>query len=209
MISFDQDGGMSMYFEHASVSTKRWTVLLAFLLLMGCGGSIISDAANTLFYENLEPFSITIYPLHVVRGQSIDHDPILAERLAGWLQEQSQALPFVAKDTISVPIEWGVNQARMLRRSAETFSARISESAIETEYALLVEILSNPDESWVGGVHFYLVDQTGRIASAGLSNSHHQVFKDVEPQDREGGYRVLTGMLEASWGSKLVSVNAD
>jgi len=191
-----------MYAKISSSSTSRGIVLFIFLLLTGCG-SIISKEAREKFYGSPEPFSVTVYPVHMVLGDSaVAHDTALAERLAGWLQEHNLACPVVADQPVEVPIQWGHNQARMLRRSAETFSRQVAASGIETDYALLVEILSNPTETWVGGVHFYLSDRNGLLASGGLSNSHHREFKQVNPQDREGGYEVLVRVLSRVWGRR-------
>jgi len=49
------------------------------------------------------------------------------------------------------------------------------------------------------GVHFYLADRTGRLASGGLTNSHWVEFEAVRPKDRQGGHAVAIRRLRRVW----------
>ena len=129
------------------------------------------------------------------------NDPEMALALAEFLESEGIAAAARVGEPIEVPFRAGVNQARMLRRSAAAFSERIAERGTDTDYALLVEILTNRDETWVGGVHFYLADPQGRIAELSLSNSHHERFKAVDPTDRHGGFEVAKGLLQDALGN--------
>ncbi len=177
----------------------QW-ILIAILLvfLTGCW-SIISKEASETFQNRKGPFSVTVYPIHVIKGSYVEHDNELSKMLIDFLKVENLAEPLLSQNPMEVPIQWGRNQAKMLQRSAETFSEEVAKADIETEYALLVEILCNENESWVGGVHFYLADQKGLIASGRLSNSHHKDFKEVNPKDRNGGYEVLIRLIKNAW----------
>jgi Mor family transcriptional regulator len=191
---------MQMMKRNVHQAALSWIIAFTLLLfLTGCW-AVISKEAKEKFNSRQGPFSVTIYPIHVIKGKSVEHDQKLSKKLADFLKEENLANPLVSDDQIDVPIQWGRNQAKMLQKSAETFSQEVSKAGIETEYALLAEILCNKDENWVGGVHFYLADQNGLIASARLSNSHWSEFKEVNPKDRYGGYKVLISMLQNAWG---------
>jgi hypothetical protein len=172
--------------------------ILALLFALGLGlacASPFSREAEEAFLADTGPFSVTIYPVHVVLGQEIEDDALLAVQLAEFLSGDKLANPTISESPIEVPMEWGRNQAAMYRRSGERFGAAVAAAGIETEYALLVEILCDDEETWVGGVHYYLVDAGGQLASGGGSNSHHKEFKEVDPVDREGGIEVAFRML--------------
>lgn len=191
---------MQMMKRNVHQTTLSWIIVLTlFLFLTGCW-SVISKEAKEKFKSRQGPFSVTVYPIHVIKGQSVEHDQKLSKKLVDFLKEENLANPVLSDDPIDVPIQWGRNQARMLQKSAETFSQEVTKAGIETEYALLAEILCSKDENWVGGVHFYLADQNGLIASARLSNSHHREFKEVDPKDRNGGYEILIRLLQKVWG---------
>lgn len=49
------------------------------------------------------------------------------------------------------------------------------------------------------GIHFYLSDRRGLLASGGLTNSKWPEFQEVMPKDRQGGYEVLIRMLREEW----------
>ena len=83
---------------------------------------------------------------------------------------------------------------------ARRFGPRSSaESGITTDYAMLVEILCNSEETRVRAVHYYVVQSDGQIAHTHISNSHFDDFNEVDPRDRSGGYAVLLRMLESEW----------
>ncbi|MCK4577980.1 MAG: hypothetical protein KAU50_04275 [Candidatus Marinimicrobia bacterium] len=168
-------------------------------LLTGCG-SILSEEAHVVLIARTEPIQVTVFPVHVVLGDSaIVHDNALTTDLVDWLRANGLAQPVQAGTPAEVPIQWGRNQAAMLRRSAEAFAGLMAADPPQTGYALMVEILSNRTESWVGGIHYYLVDQEGRLAAVGLTNSHWKEFQQVKPKDRAAGLEVLKLMLREGW----------
>ena len=50
------------------------TLALGALLLASCVGSILSPEAHEAFLARQEPVSVTVYPVHVVKGAEIEHD---------------------------------------------------------------------------------------------------------------------------------------
>ena len=179
---------------------RRSTCLLLLLSisLAGCW-SYISKEAQQKFQSLEEPFSVTVYPVNVVKGSTVEHDEDLAIRLMTFLHEENLANPVLGTAPVEIPIKWGYNQAKMAQQSAIAFATEVKATGIQTEYALLVEILCNSTETKVGGVHFYLSDRTGNLASGGLTNSHWEEFQEVQPHDRQGGYEVATRMLRRIW----------
>jgi hypothetical protein len=177
-------------------STGFWLLLL--ISLTGCW-SYVSKEAQHRFLAVEGPFSVTVYPVNVVKGTTVDHDEDLAVRLMAFLRQENLANPVLATAAVEIPVTWRHNQARMAYQSAVAFADAVRTTGIQTEYALLVEIFCNPAETKVGGVHFYLSDPTGNLASGGLTNSKWEEFQEVQPHDRQGGYEVATRMLRRIW----------
>ena len=177
---------------------STWLWLLLSICLTGCW-SYISKEAQERFQALEGPFSVTVYPVHVVKGPTVEHDEDLAIRLMAFLREEKLANPVLSTETVEIPVTWRHSQPRMAHQSAIAFAEQVKTTGVQTEYALLVEIFCNPAETKVGGVHFYLSDPTGNLASGGLTNSHWEEFKEVQPQDRQGGYEVATRMLHRIW----------
>jgi hypothetical protein len=177
-----------------------WLLLILFLPLGACFNSYISREARQAFQNHARPFTVTVYPVNVVRGPEVVHDAELGRQIADFLRREGLADASVGLPAMEIPVKWGHDQAGMAKRSAESFAARVEEANIGTDYALLVEILCNPDETWVGGVHYYLADREGRLADGGLTNSHWAEFKEVRPCDRRGGFEVARLMLTGNWG---------
>jgi hypothetical protein len=177
---------------------STWLWLLLFICLTGCW-SYVSKEAQQKFLALDGPFPVTVYPVHIVKGTTVEHDEDLATRLIAFLREENLANPVLGTAAVEVPVTWRHNQARMAHQSATAFADEVKKTGVQTEYALLVEIYCNPAETKVGGVHFYLSDRTGNLASGGLTNSHWEEFKEVQPHDRQGGYEVATRMLRRIW----------
>jgi len=179
----------------------RFTVWLELMLTIALGGcwSYISKGAQHKFESREGPFSVTVYPVNVVRGGRLEHDEDLGHKLVTFLREEGLADPVSGTPAVEIPVKWRPNEAKMAQQSATAFAAKVKEAGIQTDYALLAEILCNPDETGVAGIHFYLSDRAGKLASGGLSNSDWEEFREVKPHDRQGGYEVLIRMLRRDW----------
>ncbi len=168
---------------------------------VGCK-SLESKDASAKFINEKESVSMLVYPVRVIQGGKIDNDPNLSQKLISQLSEFDKIKFVTTNDTLSIPFQWRHNQARMLRQSATGFSAGITKANIETEYALLVEILGNGEETWVGGVHYYICNKNGEIVKLGLNNSHWEAFQQVNPKNRQDGMLVAVKMLTEYFKSR-------
>ncbi len=172
--------------------------LLLPLILSGCW-SYISKEAHNRFEGREGRFSVTVYPVNVVKGGTVEYDEDLARKVVTFLQKENLANPVLGTDAVEIAVNWGSNQAKMAQQSAKAFASIVKERGIQTEYALLVEFLCNKNETHLGGVHFYLSDRAGLLASGGLTNSHWEEFEEIQPHDRQGGYEVVIRMLRRIW----------
>lgn len=183
------------------LQSLRWgfAVLLVLLsIVTGCE-QVVSEDARDQFENRTKPFSVTVFPIHVVSGNEIEHDPALAQRLAEFLKSSHLAEPVVSKDYIEMPAYYGVAETKRIRLAARHFKRTIDQVDLTTDYALMAEMVSNPEKTRVLGVYFFLADRFGRIASARMANSHHQEFQKIQPKNRTDGFRVLTGMIREGW----------
>jgi phosphoribosylformimino-5-aminoimidazole carboxamide ribonucleotide (ProFAR) isomerase len=185
----------------ATINRTGVATLLAAALTASIAGcwSYVSDDAHERFVSRSGPFSVTLYPVHVMRGPELVHDAALAQALAADLEQQGLAKAVVAQGPIEYSFEGGHNEAKMAKHSAEAFAAQVRGAAITTDYALMVEVLANPGETVVIGVHYYLVERGGAIADGSLTNSHWEEFDKVRPHDRQGGLEVAKLMLRRAW----------
>ena len=172
--------------------------ILLLITLTGCSSYILKEARQT--FQALEgPFSVTVYPVNVVKGPTVEHDEDIACQIMDFLRRENLADPELGTVAAEIPVKWRHDQSKMAQQSAIAFASIVKETGIETEYALLVEILCNRSETKVGGVHFYLSDRAGNLADGELRNSHWKEFKEVQPHDRQGGYEVVIRVLRKAW----------
>jgi len=173
-------------------------VIISVSLLFIYGCVPISKEAEKKFLQRTGPFSVTVFPVNIVTRDSTEHDTILAKRIIEFLKNEKLADGILADKPAEFNFERSPNQAKMASNSGRAFIEIIKSKKLDTDYALLVDIL------WFGrnvyGVHFYLTDRDGRIASFGLTNSHWEEFKKVNPIGRSDGCTIAELMMKRLWG---------
>ncbi len=180
---------------------KRWRLkavgfglcLGALWASAGCRG-IIDEEANATFLKTLGRTSVTIYPAFVRQGQESSYEPGAAEAVGEFFADEGLATVTVSQEQVPISGGWHMNQARMLRESAEDFAKYVVEHDVATDYALLPEYLTG-STGGVGGIHCYLLDAEGTVAYAVLLNSHHRPFYEADPQTVADCTAVLIGVL--------------
>lgn len=156
-------------------------------------------AARATFEQRDDLFAVTLFPIHVVRGPNTSHEFMLTKRFAGYLTDMNLARPLVTEEILDVPVRWGRNQARMFRRSREACAERMRAASVSTPYALMVEILAGHSGNHVGGLHYYLADRDGQIVDQGLINSHHDLWRELQPAGVPEAYDLLERWVCESW----------
>ena len=170
-------------------------VVSVLVFLTSCG--VVDKEGQKIFFARSGPFEVTVYPVHVVISETTQADTSLQMQLIRYLNQSGMAKAVASERDIAIPFTWGANQAKMFRRSATSFAAAIQLDKPATPYALLVETLSIGIEENMGGVHFYLVDSTGKVVAGSLSNSHWEAFKSISPKGRNEGMKVAYRLLNS------------
>jgi hypothetical protein len=178
---------------------KALCLLVAASLISGCY-EYISPEASKAFTARTEPFSVTVYPVNVIRPPGTLHPDIeLAEKVVAFLETEGLAQPVLATEPVLYDFVFSPNQAKIVANSAKGFAAQVSAAGIETDYALVVEIMMMPDGT-PGGVHYYLSDRKGELADGSFTNEHWDEFKAVQPKTPDDGCEVAIRMLRRTWG---------
>ena len=174
-------------------------LLVVALLLSGCYSYLSPDASEE-FNARTAPFSVSVYPVNVIKPPGTIHPSIrLAEKLVTFLETEELAKPVLVKERVRYEFVFSANQTKIVANSAKAFAAQVREAGIATDYALLVEIMMLPNGE-PGGVHYYLSDPQGELADGSFTNDHWDEFKAVQPKTAEDGYEVAIRMLRRTWG---------
>jgi len=181
-------------------SVVKVLVLLTAASLLSSCYKYISSGASEEFNAKAEPFSVSVYPVNVIRPPGvIEPDIELAEKVATFLETEGLANPVLAKEPVLYDFVFSRNQAKIVANSAKAFAAQVSQAGIDTDYALLVEVMIMPD-GLPGGVHYYLSDPQGELADGSFTNDHWDEFKEVQPKTPDDGCEVAIRMLRRTWG---------
>ena len=178
---------------------KRIGYLILLVTLLGGCWRYVSREAHQAFLAREDPISVSVYPVRVVTGPDADYDVDLAEQLVEYFQMEGLAVAELYPQPARIPVEWSHNQAKMAENAAKEFAVYVASADLKTDYALLVDLLCNPNETKVGGIQVYIADQSGRLASGRLSNSHWDEWKEIQPHDRQGGLEVAKRLIQMSW----------
>ena len=165
---------------------------IATVFVSGCG-SIVNPQAKEALFQTLGNTSFTVFPAFV-RSDGASYDADAAERIGEFLTADGLGDVTLSNEDVPITGSWGMNQAKMLRESAEDFAGYVRDHPIETEYALLAEYLIL-GTGIPGGIHCYVLDAQGSVAHVVLLNSHWSAFADADPQTVEDCTGVLIEVL--------------
>lgn len=169
------------------------------VILINCGGLDISEIAMRDFESRAGAFEVTVLPVRVVAGGEAEYNNDLGLDLVSFLEETGIAAGQLSETAIEFPVQWHRNQAKMLRESAAAVSEAVPGLQLDTKYALQVELLCNPQKTYVGGIHLYLLNQAGEYVDVRLSNSHWAEFKEIVPKSPQDGLEVAKLMIKNNW----------
>lgn len=178
------------------MSTTTQLALALLFAAAACRGPI-DPQAHERFRSELGAATLTVFPAHVNRAGVQEWDASAAERLAalcaseGWFDARASTV------LVPLPVEWHMNQARMLRDGAEAFAAWVRQHPLETRYALITDYLLGTQEA--GGVHVLVVDAEGRVADVSLWNSHWEPFREIRPKSVDDCTEVAVRGLRENW----------
>ena len=174
---------------------NKFLLILSVVLLWSCAGVMDREARQT-FLDRSAPFTVTVYPVHVVVGDTTHADRNLQTQLINHINEQGYARALASEYDASITMTWGANQAKMYRQNAVQFAEQVKAAKLSTSYALLVETLSSGVESNLGGVHYYIVDTQGNVVDGTLSNSHWKEFNSISPRNRQEALQVAFNLMQ-------------
>jgi hypothetical protein len=176
--------------------------LLVLIIAGSCGSKYPETPTETKFVNRTGVFSVTVYPVNIVIGDSIACDSMLAVKIAEFLKKEGLAEPSLGPVLLAPLKKWEGNQMRLSEHASSAFAAHLRQASIQTEYALLVQILCRPSDAKVVGVQYFLRDRQGSSVDGKISNNYFKEFREVDPKDPPGGCEVAIRMMRQHWKLK-------
>jgi len=102
---------------------------------------------------------------------------------------------------LKVKSQWGLFQAGM-----DTLGKQVAEAKIQSDYALVVEVVMFPTPSKGGavwGIQCYVLEREGANAFSFLLNSHHQMFVDAALKTEDGSAKGQEKLVAGAIGTAL------
>lgn len=174
------------------------SLFAAACLLSGCD-TPVSEKARRRFENRRGPFSVSVFPVLVTAGNQTSRSRELARRLSLFLQSRHLAEPTISRKAIEMPAYYGAAETKRIRLSIRHLQQAVRRIDLATDYALMAEIVFNPEKTKVLGVYFYLADRFANIASARMANAHHREFQKIQPKSKDEAFRVLKEMIREGW----------
>ncbi len=195
---------MMIKMEYWSFKCSIWFLILSAVILIvsGCG-TIEDKTANDVFYKNHDAFTLTIYPVNIIKGSMTVQDKYLSNLIAEYLVEEFLANPTVGDRKYFYSAMFWQNEASIVRNSAKGFAAQVQTDHISTRYALLVELNSNSTEKKIFSVNYTLVTTDGKIVEAKTLDPSDFLYKEMNPLNRTDGAKLVMKALKENWKNRL------
>ncbi len=173
---------------------RTWLVSLIMMILFAscCGVQMtkLSEQKKTVTSE-----TIYVYPVHINPINKAEvYDTLLAKKMVAFINTQPGCKAVFVNRTPKTNAEWGINEAKMFRKSYNAFSDFIATDLKEGKYGMLVEFLETPHEI---DVHYYVANKISKKATMlCLVNSHHPIYKKINPKNEEDAFQLFCELFE-------------
>jgi hypothetical protein len=161
------------------------------------------DVRADSFVRALSHTRVAVVPVAVL-GRHVRTDTGAAAAVASALR--SRGLRGVAGDTtpITLPFEPQPNEAAIFWSRFKALGAWVSERPRpDADYVMLVDVLGAPERGSIGAVHVMVVTAAGELAYHRMWNSHHAMFKTVQPHSMDDVSRLVVLDLTPSSGGGM------
>lgn len=160
-----------------------------------CRGAIDTDAQRS-FRREIGRASVVVFPARLT-GADPDSDPAAAPAIAEALDGRGLLRAHASQVVVPLPAPAHETEWNRARASALAFGDWARTHALGAQYGLLPEYLFG--NGVVGAVHYYVVDEQGRVADVGGWNSHHELFRECAPVDAQQCTALLIRGLAERW----------
>jgi hypothetical protein len=202
-------------------STLRWGAALVLPLLvwvpatahetekkLGSPGFRPSSAQAGAFVKAAGSAPIAVFPT-VVRNKNIgggtSYDRASQKEIVRLLKDNGLGGGEALEREIDAGKLEGKSQWELFQAGMNTFGKEVAKAKVQSDYALVVEVLIPPAQSKgvaVWGIHCYVLDREGANAFSFLLNSHHKLFVDaaLKTQDRsaKGQEKLIAGAVRTA-----------
>jgi hypothetical protein len=196
--------------------TLRWVAVL----LLAWGPAVAHETENKLgspgfrptssqadaFVKAVDSASIAVFPTAVRNiGGETNHDRTSQMQIVRFLKDNGLGGGMILERTLDSGKLEGNSQWEAFQTGKDTLGKEVAKAKVQSDYALVVELLIHPDRSneiAVWGIHCYVLDREGSNAFSFLLNSHHKMFVDaaLKTQDRsaKGQEKLVAGAVRTA-----------
>jgi hypothetical protein len=157
---------------------------------LGSPGFRPSSARADAFVKAVGSAPIAVFPT-VVRniGRGTSYDRASQKEIVRLLKDNGLGGGEAVEREIDPGKLEGKSQWEVFQAAMETLGKEVAKAKVQSDYALVVEILIPPTPSKgvaIWGIHCYVLDREGANAFSFLLNSHHQMFMDAALKTQDG-----------------------
>ena len=162
----------------------------AILLLHGCtpqtGGHQIAPAyrphsENALvFLQQLEIATLAVYPSIIRTLEGTSFSTQSQQQIIELLNEAQLNSVVAESKHIDPGVLKGQSQWEMFVNDKQSIVEYLKQRRPDAQYSLIMELLFQPGNDAIFGIHCYIFDPEGENAFSFLLNSHHQLFVDAK-----------------------------
>jgi hypothetical protein len=176
------------------------TIVCASLALLAAGCNPQPSLEERAFLAQRGQASITVYPTIVREGRELRYDTASAPTLADFLRDNGYvASAVVTTVEPTVRRETPRFQHAFWKQTRADFEAFVRGQTLETDYAVVVELLKGGPDAPAGGVHCFVVARAGGQPFGFLLNDHHATFAAAPRKTPADCVAIMCNVIKAEW----------
>jgi hypothetical protein len=148
------------------------------------------DARAQEFLKEAKTSRLKIYAVYVM-SEPPRHDPEAAMTFARKLEAVGFERVTLFEDPADLPFKPEPNELNIFWKRARSFASQIKAKPLDTDYVLMVDVFADFEKGAVGPVHAATTNAEGQFAYLALRNSHHPVYREIQPKSMEDMFRLV------------------
>jgi hypothetical protein len=198
-----------------NITTAFCLTFLSLPVLADQASSTISDPGfrphseyAPAFIEALPTASVEVYPTIVRRLERTALSFASQDRIVTLLKDEFMVMAVARNTRFDLGKMERIAQWDLFQNDMKAVAENLGDRSSDADYRLVLEIVMQPGNQVVFGIHCYVLDQQGQNVFSFLLNSHHQIFVDAKLFAEDSSEAARERLMQRATQTGIVALQA-